>query len=293
MSELWASLRFARPLYLAIAGLMYLLGAGIARYLGNPVLSASFWLGLLGVLMAQLSMNLLGEVFRPLRAPALAETSPSQRRARRDRALYLSIGALATDGIVTFVLFKESRLTPAALLCLGFSLLVIFLYAVPPLRLMDKGFGELALAIQMAYLLPAIGFLLQAGSFHRLLNAALVPLTFLLLAALVSLDFASYADDLKRGRRTLLDRVGWQAAAPIHHGLLIAAYALLAAAPSLGFSIGLLWPAFLTLPFAGLQIYWLRNITLGARPIWGLLTANALAVFGLTAYYLTLTFWLR
>jgi 1,4-dihydroxy-2-naphthoate octaprenyltransferase len=272
---------------------MYLLGAGIARYLGNPLFSAAFWLGLLGVLMAQLSMNLLGEVFRPLRESTLAETSPSQRRALRDTALYLSIGALATDAIVTFILFKEVRLTLAALLCLGFSLLVIVLYSVPPLRLMDKGFGELALAIQMAYLLPAIGFLLQAGSFHRLLNAAIVPLTFLLLAALVSLDFASYADDLKRGRRTLLDRVGWQAAVPIHHGLLIAAYALLAAAPSLGFSIGLLWPAFLTLPFAGLQIYWLRNIALGAKPIWGLLTANALAVFGLTAYYLTLTFWLR
>jgi 1,4-dihydroxy-2-naphthoate octaprenyltransferase len=158
---------------------------------------------------------------------------------------------------------------------------------------MDRGFGEFALAIQIAYLLPAIGFLLQAGSFHRLLNAAIVPLTFLLLAALVSLDFASYADDLKRGRRTLLDRVGWQAAVPIHHGLLIAAYVLFGAAPSFGFSFGLVWPAFLTLPFAGLQIYWLRNIALGARPIWGLLTANALAVFGLTAYFLTLTFWLR
>lgn len=273
--------------------LMYLLGAGIARYLGNPIQPAAFWLGLLGALMAQLSMNLLGEVFRPQAETVTAEQSPSVRRSLRDTALYLSIAALAADAIVTFVLFKEGRLTLAALLCLGFSLLIILLYSVPPLRLMDRGFGELALAIQIAYLLPAIGFLLQAGTFHRLLNAAIVPLTLLFLAALVSLDFASYADDLKRGRRTLLERVGWQAAVPIHQGLLIAAYLLLAAAPLLGFSFGLLWPAFLTLPFAGLQIYWLRNISLGARPLWGLLTANALAVFGLTAYFLTLTFWLR
>lgn len=293
MSMLWAFLRLSRPLYLPMSALMYLLGTGIARYLGNPLVPAAFWLGLLGVLMAQLSMNLLAEVFRPLSESVIAEQSPSQRRTLRDAALYLSIAALATDAIVTFILFKEGRLTLAALLCLGFSLLVIVMYSVPPVRLMDNGFGELALAIQIAYLLPAIGFLLQAGSFHGLLNAVIVPLTFLLLAAFVSLDFASYADDLRRGRRTLVDRVGWQTAVPIHHGLLIAAYVVLAAASVLGFSIGLLWPAFLTLPFAGLQIYWLRNIALGARPIWGLLTANALAVFGLTAYFLTLTFWLR
>jgi len=39
--------------------------------------------------------------------------------------------------------------------------------------------------------------------------------------------------------------------------------------------------------------FWLRNISNGARPIWNLLTVNALAVFGLTTYLLTFAFWLR
>lgn len=285
--------RLARPVFLLLAGLMYVLGAGIARFLGEFTAPHAFWLGLGGALLVQMSMSLLAEVFRAPNDPIVPDESREQRRTLRDAALYLSIGALAAAALIAFILFKENRLSAAVLLCLGLSLLASLAYAVPPMRLLDRGLGELLLTIQISYLLPAIGFLLQAGAFHRLLNAIVVPLTFLILAALLVLDFASYAEDLKYGRGTFLERVGWQTAAPLHHGLIIAAYILLAAAPLLGFSIGLLWPAFLTLPFAILQIIWLRNVTLGARPIWNLLTANGLAVFGLTAYFLTLTVWLR
>jgi hypothetical protein len=60
-----------------------------------------------------------------------------------------------------------------------------------------------------------------------------------------------------------------------------------------GLSLSLIWPAFLTLPFALFQIFQLRNISMGAPTNWTLLTVTALAVFGLTTYFLTLTFWLR
>lgn len=286
-------LRLARPVFLLLAGLMYLLGAGIARFLGEFVALPAFWLGLGGAVLAQMSMSLLAEVFRPPTDPIRPDQDPIARRRLRDAVLYLSIGALAALGVIAFLLFRDGRLGVPALLCLGLSLLASVLYAVPPMRVLDRGFGELFLTIQIAYLLPAIGFLLQTGSFHRLLNAIIVPLAFLTLAALLALDFSTYGEDVKYGRRTFLERVGWEIAAPLHHGLIVAAYLLLGAAPLLGFSIGLLWPAFLTLPFAILQIFWLRNITLGARPIWNLLTANGLAVFGLTAYLLTLTVWLR
>jgi len=64
----------------------------------------------------------------------------------------------------------------------------------------------------------------------------------------------------------------------LHHCLLIAAYILFAVEPLFGFSFKLLWPVFLTLPFALIQIYWFRNIALGAKPIWTLITANAIAI---------------
>jgi 1,4-dihydroxy-2-naphthoate octaprenyltransferase len=172
-------------------------------------------------------------------------------------------------------------------------LLVIVAYSVPPLRLVDKGYGEALLAVQLGFLVPSISFLLQDGAYHRLLNVTIVPLTILSLAMILTLDFPSYSSDLKYARQTLLVRIGWERAVPLHHGLVVAAYVLFASTPLLGYSLSLLWPAFLTIPFALLQIYWLRNIALGAKPIWTLLTANAVAIFGLTAYFLTLTFWLR
>ena len=58
-------------------------------------------------------------------------------------------------------------------------------------------------------------------------------------------------------------------------------------------TLSLIWPAFLTFPFALFQIFQLRNIANGTKPNWTLLNVTALAVFGLTTYFLAFTFWIR
>jgi 1,4-dihydroxy-2-naphthoate octaprenyltransferase len=293
MQRLQNIFRLARPLLLMLAALTYVLGTGIARYLGHPLLPTVFWLGLVGVLLAQMSMSLLVEVFRPLNEPLVEEETVTDRRILHDSALYVSIGALAAASFIAFILFRQGEITPPALTFLGISLVVLIIYAVPPVRLYDKGMGELVLALHLAYIIPSIGFLLEVGDYHRLLNAVIIPLTFLAFASFLALDFPTYADDIKYERRTLLVHIGWERAVPLHNGLIIAGYLLFAVTPLFGFSLGLLWPAFLTLPFALLEIYWLRNIALGAPPIWTMLSANAISLFGLTAYFLTIAFWLR
>ena len=80
MQRLITILRLSRPLYLLLTALTYILGAGIARYLGKPQAPATFWLGLVGVLLAQLSMNLLAEVFRPTNEPIVPNETPADRR---------------------------------------------------------------------------------------------------------------------------------------------------------------------------------------------------------------------
>jgi len=129
--------------------------------------------------------------------------------------------------------------------------------------------------------------------YHRLVGIVSFPLTFLGLAYFLVLGFPSFASDQKYDRRTLLRVLGWKRAVPLHHFLLIAAYLLLAMAPFFGITWGLIWQSFLTLPFALFQIWHLRNISLGGRPVWTLLIVNAMAIFGLTAYLLTSAFWLR
>jgi 1,4-dihydroxy-2-naphthoate octaprenyltransferase len=293
MQQLFHLLRLSRPLNVAFAVLTYVLGAGIARYLGITQNVVVFWLGLGGVTLAQFSMGLLAEAHRPVEQPSENNEHRAERVNLRNAALTVSLAALAAVALIAILLGQEGALSSVGILFLGFSLVAVLAYAVPPLRLVDAGFGEFVLAVHIAMVAPALGFVLQQGEYHRLVAIISFPLTLLALAYFIILAFPTFAADEKYDRRTLLRSMGWQRAVPLHHGLILGAYALLASALFFGLAWGLLWPAFLTLPFALLQIFWLRNISQGAKPIWNLLTVNALAVFGLTAYLLTFAFWLR
>jgi 1,4-dihydroxy-2-naphthoate octaprenyltransferase len=286
-------LRLTRPLYLAFAVLAYILGVSLADYLAIPFDTAAFWLGLFGVILAQTAMSLLAEAFRPTSDPLLPEETFAQRKSLRDSLLYISYGALAALAVICFVLYVQGRMSPQALLFEGLSLLLVLILGVPPVRLVSRGFGELTLATHLGYVIPSLGFLLQAGEYHRLLGVVTFPLTAMGLACLIALSFQTFAQDRKFNRRTLLVSVGWERAVPLHNILIAATYFIFLASILLGFSFGLLWPAFLTLPFALLQIALLRNIALGNKPAWTPLTVTAIAVYCLSFYFLIWTFWLR
>lgn len=286
-------LRLSRPLHLLLAALTYLLGASIPAYLGISFQPISFVLGLACVLLAQAGMALLGEVFRPHNEPLIEGETPAQQETLRNNMLYISVGMIATIALIAFIIYLNHNLTLPTFLLLLSSILLILLYSVPPIRLANRGFGELILAAHIAYVVPTIGFLLQAGESHRLLFVLAMPLMALGLAYFLILNFVTFQNDQKYQRGTLLRHLTWQRAIPLHHSLIAFAYFMFALAPLLGFSFNLVWPAFLTLPFAIFQIVQLRAIALGNPPNWRLLTSTALAVFGLTTYFLTLTFWLR
>jgi len=292
MQRLLLLLQLSRPLNIAFAALTYVLGGGIARYLGVSQNVVVFWLGLGGILLAQFSMDLLAEALRPVEQPSENNEHRAERVNLRKDALMVSIGALAAAAVIAILLVQES-ISPIVMVFLGLSLLVVLAYAVPPLRLVDAGFGEFTLAVHIAIIATALGFSMQAGEYHRVVAIVSFPLTMLALAYFLILDFPTYTTDEKYDRRTLLRSMGWERAVPLHHGLVLGAYILLGSATFFGMAWGLIWPALLTLPFAIFQIIQLRNISLGVKPVWNLLTVNALAVFGLTAYLLTFAFWLR
>ncbi len=286
-------LKLSRLLNLLLAALTYVLGASVPAYLGIPFQLAPFMLGLASVLFAQAGMALLGEVFRPHNEPLVDGETPQQKETLRNNMLYISVGLLATCGLIIFILFLNHDLALPTFYFLLSSILLVLAFAIPPLRLMDRGFGELILAVHVAYVIPTIGFLLRAGENHRLLFVLATPLIALGLSYYLILNFVTFQIDQKYQRGTLLRRLTWEHAVPLHHSLIAFAYLMYALAPMLGFSFNLIWPAFLTLPFAVFQIFQLGAVANGSPPNWKLLTSTALVVFGLTTYFLTLTFWLR
>ncbi len=283
--------RLSHPLHLLLAALTYTLGASIPAYLGKPLNVLAFWLGFAVVILAQLSMSLLSEVFRPHNEPFVGDETPLQKETLRNNMLYISIAALTVSAFLVYLLYVNQILILSSFFFLLSSLLLVLAYSIPPIRLADRGFGELTLAAHVAYIIPSIGFILQFGESHRLLVFILIPLTTLALAYFLIINFTTFLSDEKYQRATLLRQLGWERAVPLHHSLIAFSYVVFAFAPIFGFSI--LWRSLLTLPFAVLQIVLLRHVSLGGKPNWNLLTSTALAVFGLTTYFITLTFWLR
>ncbi len=292
--------RFLSPLHLLLAALTYAFGASIADYLGKPFLASPFWLGLLAVLLAQTTMNLLAEVFRLDVEPLLENETRSKRQILRNNILYTSLACIVVFALIAYILFANNNLPLSSLrqtqggafFILLLSVFIVIVYAIPPFRFINRGAGEFLLAVHLAYVVPSIAFALQAGETHRFLTLA-IPLTFLAFSYFIVRNFQSFAHDQKLNRVTFLTRLGWERVVPMHHLFVLLAYLLFAMSPLFGLSLSLIWSLFLTLPFALFQIFLLRNISLGAKPNWTLLHATALAVFGLTTYFLTLTFWLR
>jgi 1,4-dihydroxy-2-naphthoate octaprenyltransferase len=285
-------LKLTRPLHLLLAALTFAFGASLADYLGKPFRVDSFWLGFLVVMLMQITINLLPEVYRPQNEPLFENETRQDRLKLRNNALYISMAALASIAVIAYLLFNTKHLPLSSFFFLVIALVIILIYSTPPFRLINRGFGEILLAIQLAYIFPSFAFTLQAGVTHPFLALA-IPLTFLAFAYFLVLDFQAFAQDQKYERVTFLTRLGWERVVPLHHIFVLFAYIFLVTMPAFNLSLNLLAPAFLTLPFALYQIYQLRNIALGTKPNWTLLNATAIGVFGLTTYFLTLTFWIR
>ena len=153
-------LRLSRPLQLLLAALTYFLGASIANYLGKPFRIDAFWFGLIAVLLAQASMNLLAEVFRPDNEAIIDGQSRAERLMLRNNALYISVAALTANAVIAFVLYTSDHLSISAFFFLLLSLILILVYSIPPFRFINRGFGEFVLAAHIAYVIPSIAYIL-------------------------------------------------------------------------------------------------------------------------------------
>jgi len=284
--------RLSRPALLVLTALSYLLGAGIVHYLGFPYRLLFFWLGFVWVLLAALVTGWLAEAFRPLSDPFFdGETRLQRERIRRQLLLTSGVALIFLSAITTLFLLNRQHLLPFWIVLL-LNFILGLAYGLPPLRLIYTGWGELAQALILGNLTPVLAYLLQTDYLHRLLPAAIFPLTLLMLSYFLALGFPSYAADRKYNRLTLVQRMGWQNALILQRVFLLLTYLLFAALPLLGLPLSLFWPVFLTLPLALLQIYWFGRISGGAPPQWNFFNALALTIPTLTVYLLTLTFWI-
>jgi 1,4-dihydroxy-2-naphthoate octaprenyltransferase len=292
-SPLRLLLNVIKPINLLLACLAYLLGVSIAKYLGITLNSIASVMGGCLIICILSASYLLNMYFSKAYQYPSAVEMPKDRDTFRRLLFYTAIGFLAISAVTAFYLIASGLVHLPALLLLVIYLVISLVFAIPPIRLVDRGFGELSLALLIAGLPELIAFSLQGMNIHRLVIYLSFPLVFLALAYLLVLDFPPYSADQKFGNQTLLVRLTWERAVPVHNVFLTTTYLIFAAAPLFGIPYNLIWAPLLTLPLAIYQIVILRNITLGLKPSWSILTLNATALIGLTIYLLMFTFWLR
>jgi 1,4-dihydroxy-2-naphthoate octaprenyltransferase len=294
-------IRLSRPQFLIGAALLYALGAGIARYLGQPVDWVLYWEGQIWVTLVQLSTHYLNEYF-----DSAADAENDHRtlfsggsgtigkdKLRKEVALYAAVVCLALAAYFTVLLIRDSQPNPVIALTLALIFAGAFFYSTPPIRLASSGYGELTTAIIVSNLVPALAFLLQNHALHRLLAMATFPLTALNMAMMLAPELPDYAADLRVLKLTLMVRIGWQRGVVFHNICILSAFILFGFGALLGFPLPIVLPAFLTLPLGIFQIWMVDRIANGAKPNWTALTFTAVALYGVTTYLLAFTFWIR
>lgn len=282
---------------LLAGALLYVLGAGIVVYRGDLFDWRNFWLGLALVVLLQLSCSYLTTYYTRLQSPMPDRVASSEDSSgdgiplSRGMLLLLAISTLTAGAMITVSLLAVDAITPAVVLVLGLAFILAFAYAVPPFRLVYTGYGELVMAILLTNLVPALGYLLQAGEMTSLLGTLTFPLTALYLAMLLALSLESYYADIKAGKQTLMVRLGWQRGMFLHNVLILIAYLLIGIGMLLNMAWALTWPRLLTLPIGLFQFWHIWQISNGGKTRWKLLRITAIATFAITVYLQAFTLW--
>jgi len=285
-------LRLSRAHFLLGGLLLFGLGASIARYLGVRVDTATYLLGQGLVTSIQAMTHFLNEYFDE-RADEQNDTrtlfsggsgAVGEGKLPRRVALQAALVTLALIAIFTSLLLRRGEISLLAwsLALLGFA--GAFFYAAPPLRLIGSGYGELVASVVVAGLVPAFAFALFTGRLHRLLVMSAAPLIALHFAMIIALELPDYACDMKFGKRTLMVRLGWQAAMRMHDTAILLAVLLLLLAYLNGLPSRVALGSLIALPLALAQIWQMNRIRLGYPARWRVFTAGAVALFGLTLY---------
>lgn len=296
-------LKLSRPYLLIGALVQMLLGSGIAKFLGNSIDWTTFWLGTLWVVSVQLGSQYLHEYFdlyteaNPEEGTWSFSGSPAlgteKGKLPRRSALVAAAAAWTGTGAITIILFSNTMVGLSSSLLMGLIFATALAISVPPLRLYRSGYGELVIAIFLGFLVPAFGFSLQTGGIHRLLSMTALPLVLAAIPVMLALTFPFFASDQKNKRLNMLQKLGWENSMVIHNTLILLAYLSLAGVIFLGYprTIGL--TAFLSFPSGLIQIWLMRRVADGAKPVWSAIRFNAISMIGLMILTFLYSFWTR
>lgn len=287
-----------RQLYLLLGVIgTYLLGVGAARYLVGTVEWDRFGMGLFWVILLQLAgwaANRLYLLWQPgpQNPPPSTEEELALRKKTGSFLLLLAVAALSVAALVSITMYRSGWLSSETGLWMAAGIVLLFALVLAPVRLIERGFGELTLAVLVCNLVPIFALLLQTRQYSNLIAFSTFPLTMLFLSMLIALQLEDYGQDCLYCRNRLLVKIGWEWGIRIHSGFIIATYFLIGLAVLQGVPWRMVWPVSLTVILAGFQVFLLNRVADGQKPDWRMVKFAAVDTFALAVYMLAYSFWI-
>ena len=291
-----------RPAFLSVTLLGCLIGLASARFSGVSIDAAKALLTLFFALVAHAGVNVVNDYYDALSGADAGNTArlfPFTGGSRfiqngvltqRETALF---GYALLASVIPPGLWLAGH-SAAGLLLIGLAGLFIgWAYSAPPLKLMCRGVGELA--IVAAWLLVTVGSdFVQRGAFAGLPAVAGLPFALLVANILYINQFPDRLGDAGAGKRTLVVRLGPLRARWGYLVIALLAYGSTVMAIILGALPGLTATSLLALPLSLLATRQLFHdasqpaelapaikLTILAANLFGLLLAAALTITAL------------
>jgi 1,4-dihydroxy-2-naphthoate octaprenyltransferase len=284
LRKLIAFIILTRPLFLAGAAILYLLGVFFARSQGITLDVSRVLLGQAIITSIQLMTHYSNEYY----------DLETDRLTGADRTFFSGGSGVLPSGILApqvarramivcaivglvFIAIATTQVSLIAPLSL-IGMISAWFYSAPPIRLVGTGWGELSSAIIVTVLTPLIGYGFQAGRIDFGVLAICLPLMLLYLSMVVGFEMPDFAADAATNKRTLTVRWGKNAAGGLEVASMALAFIVIALLANN--STRFIW---FLLPLAIWQIV---GVLWRMKHRWthlGLFTFGGLALFALTA----------
>jgi 1,4-dihydroxy-2-naphthoate octaprenyltransferase len=208
-------IRTGRFHFLAAGFLLYLTGALYAVCTGTPFSLLPFLAGYLVCGSAHLSVSYSNDYFDrhtddpSMRTPfsggsGILVEHPGLAPAALSCAVLLTLVSLTT----TVLLIAFLDYPASVLFFVGAGLFFGWAYSAPPLRFVDRGLGELSTMAAFGFFLPCAGYLFMAKGLDYSVLPLVIPLLFLGLFFIVSVELPDAETDRRTGKQTLVVRFG-------------------------------------------------------------------------------------
>ena len=230
LSPLWLALRTTRLPFVSATAVPVLLGIAVAASHG----AFTWWtalLTLIGASLAHLAINVTNDVFDTLSGADDANTTPTMYSGGSRVAVYdlltvralagIAIGLFGAAAIIGLVLVAVTQ--SLTLLWIGVAGIAIGVaYTAPPLKLVYRGLGEIAVALGFGPIMLLGAYVVQTGELAlEPFLLSLVPGIFIALILYVN-EIPDRRSDASAGKRTLPVRLS---PATVRAGYLVAAMA--------------------------------------------------------------------